>query len=86
MPEPSPPTDLVAGWLESWRWASALGWEFLETLWKLRPPEGLRTRLLAEARHTTAEYLKSPAFLELMRANLSAMTFSQRLMSPFRIH
>ena len=86
MPEPSPPSDLVAEWLDSWRWASALGWELLEALWRLRPPEELRTRLLAEARNTTAEYLRSPAFLELMRANMGALTFSQRLMSSFRIH
>jgi hypothetical protein len=55
-------------------------------MWGLRPPDGLRTRLLAEARRTTADYLRSPAFLELMRANLSAMSFSNRLLSPFRIH
>jgi hypothetical protein len=55
-------------------------------MWGLHPPEQLRTRLLAEARRTTADYLRSPAFLELMRANLSAMTFSNRFLSPFRIH
>ena len=86
MSEPSLPGGPLEQWFESWRWASTVGWDVLETMWGLRPPDGLRTRLLAEARRTTADYLRSPAFLELMRANLSAMSFSNRLLSPFRIH
>ncbi len=86
MSEPSEPGGPLAPWFDSWRWASTVGWDVMETLWGLRPPDRLRTRLLAEARRTTADYLRSPAFLELMRANLSAMSFSNRLLSPFRIH
>ena len=86
MPDPSQPADPVEHWFHSWRWANALGWDTLETLWGLQSPQRLRTRLLAEARQTAAEYLRSPAFLELMRMNLSAMTVSNRLISPIRIH
>ena len=86
MPESSPPAPYVEQWFDSWRQASALGWEYLETLCGLRPPQRLRSRLLAEARQTAAEYLRSPAFLELMRMNLSAMTIPNRLIQPFRIH
>jgi Ca2+-binding EF-hand superfamily protein len=86
MSERSPTDAYVEQWFDSWRNASALGWECLETLCGLRPPQRLRSRLLAEARQTTAEYLRSPAFLELMRVNLSAMTIPSRLIQPFRIH
>ena len=86
MSEPSARGGPLEHWFESYRWASTMGWDVLETLWGLRPPERLRAGLLAEARRTTADYLRSPAFLELMRANLSALSFSNRLLSPFRIH
>jgi hypothetical protein len=86
MPERSHPAACVEQWFDSWRSASALGWDCLETLCGLRPPQHLRSRLLAEARQTAAEYLRSPAFLELMRVNLSAMTIPGRFISPFRIH
>jgi hypothetical protein len=86
MPERSQPTAYVEQWFDSWRNASALGWDCLETLCGLRPPQQLRSRLLAEARQTAAEYLRSPAFLELMRMNLSAMTIPRRFIQPFRIH
>ena len=86
MPERNPPAAYVEQWFDSWRSASALGWDCLETLCGLRPPQRLRSRLLAEARQTAAEYLRSPAFLELMRMNLSAMSIQGRLMSSFRIH
>jgi hypothetical protein len=86
MPDPSQPPDPVEHWFHSWRWASTLGWDYLETLWGLQAPQRLRARWLAEARQTAAEYLRSPAFLELMRLNLSAMTVSNRLISPIRIH
>jgi hypothetical protein len=86
MPERSPPTAYLEQWFDSWRSASALGWDTLETLCGLRAPQRLRSLLLAEARQTAAEYLRSPAFLQLMRMNLSAMTIPSRLISPFRIH
>jgi hypothetical protein len=86
MPERSHPVAYVEQWFDSWRNASALGWEYLETLCGLRAPQRLRSRLLDEARQTAAEYLRSPAFLELMRMNLSAMTIPNRLIQPFRIH
>ncbi|HVV53170.1 MAG TPA: hypothetical protein VHO06_26165 [Polyangia bacterium] len=81
----APSAPAADRWFDAWRWGRALGWECLETLWGLRRPEQLRARLLAEARRTAAEVLRSPAFLELMRVNMGAMTLSGRLMSPFRI-
>jgi hypothetical protein len=86
MREHSQSAAYVEQWFDSWRHASALGWDCLETLCGLRPPQRLRSRLLDEARQTAAEYLRSPAFLELMRMNLSAMSIHSRLISPFRIH
>jgi hypothetical protein len=86
MPERSQPGAYIEQWFDSWRNASALGWDYLETLCGLRHPQRLRSRLLAEVRQTAAEYLRSPAFLELMRMNLSAMTIPSRLIQPFRIH
>jgi len=86
MSERSQPAAYVEQWFDSWRSASALGWDCLETLCGLRPPQRLRSRLLAEARQTAAEYMRSPAFLELMRMNLSAMSMHSRLMSSLRIH
>ncbi|HEY4392855.1 MAG TPA: hypothetical protein VGP64_02280 [Polyangia bacterium] len=72
--------------LDSWRSAHAVGWDCLETMWGLRPPQRLRDRLLTEVRQAVAIQLRSPAFLELMRWNLGAMTVSNRLTTPFRIH
>ena len=79
-------TFYVEEWLDSWRSARAIGWDYLETMWGLRPPQRLRDRLLAEVRQTVASQLRCPAFLEFMRWNLGAMTASTRLTSPFRIH
>jgi hypothetical protein len=73
-------------WLDSWRSAHAIGWDCLETMWGLRPPQRLRDRLLAEVRQAVAGQLRSPAFLEFMRWNLGAMTVSTRLTTPFQIH
>jgi hypothetical protein len=86
MSAPSRPPDPVERWFDSWRWASTLGWDALETLCGLQSPQRLRSRWLAEAREAAAEYLRSPAFLELMRLNLNTMTVSNRLISPIRIH
>ena len=77
---------LLDSWLDSWRSAHAVGWDYLETMWGLRPPERLRNRLLAEVRQAVQSQLRSAAFLELMRWNLGAMTLSTRLATPFRIH
>jgi len=76
----------LAEWLDSWRSAHAIGWDCLETMWGLRPPDRLRDRLLTEVRQAVAVQLRSQAFLEFMRWNLGAMTVSTRLTTPFRIH
>jgi hypothetical protein len=79
-------TRYVEEWFDSWRSAQAFGWEYLETMWGLRPPQRLRDRLLSEVRQAVASQLRSAAFLEFMRWNLGAMTVSTRLTTPFRIH
>jgi hypothetical protein len=89
MPTPSQPAQpalLVEQWFDAWRWAGTLGWETVETWLGLRAPQQVRSRWLAEARQTTSDYLRSAAFLQLMRVNLSTMTASSRLISPLRIH
>jgi hypothetical protein len=86
MPAPNQPAVLVEQWFDSWRWVSTLGWETLETMWGLRAPHQLRTRVLAEARQTMADHLRSPEFLRVMRAALQTATLSHRLTSPLRIH
>jgi hypothetical protein len=77
---------LVDQWFDSWRSAHALGWDCLETMWGLRAPQRLRSRLLAEVRQAVATQLRSQTFLELMRWNLGAMTLPTRLTTPFHIH
>jgi hypothetical protein len=79
-------TRYVEEWLDSWRSAHAIGWDYLETMWGLRPPQRLRDRLLGEVRQAVQSQLRSPAFLEFMRWNLGAMTVSTRFTTPFRIH
>jgi len=54
----------------------ALTWKRLEGLSALCDPRQLRSRWLADLRQLTADYLRSPAFLELMQSNLRAMTDS----------
>lgn len=81
-----PGVPQLVDWFDSWRSARAIGWDCLETMWGLRPPQRLRDRLLAEVRQAVATQLRSPAFLELMRWNLGAMTVSTRFATPFRTH
>ena len=57
-----------------WRSAAALGWGQLDRLAALHDPRQLRGWWLADMRQLTADYLKSPAFLALMRFNLTLLT------------
>jgi hypothetical protein len=54
-------------WIDWWRRGAALGWGMPD-------PRQLRNWWLADMRQLTAEYLKSPAFLALMRFNLALLT------------
>ncbi|HVX96784.1 MAG TPA: hypothetical protein VHK47_17850 [Polyangia bacterium] len=56
---------------------ASLGWRYLESLGAVADvydPLRLRAWWLGELRRMTAEYMRSPSFLELMRFNLTLMT------------
>jgi hypothetical protein len=57
-----------------WRSAAAICWGQLDRLAALHDPRQLRSWWLADMRQLTADYLKSPAFLALMRFNLTLLT------------
>jgi hypothetical protein len=61
-------------WFDWWRRAALLGWGQLDRLTALPDPHGLRERWLADLRRFSAEYTKSPAFLAMMRLNLTMLT------------
>jgi hypothetical protein len=61
-------------WLDWWRRAAALGWGNMEKLMALHDPRQLRNWWLADVRQLTTDYMRSPAFLALMRLNLSLLT------------
>jgi hypothetical protein len=60
-------------WFHWWRRAAALNWGQLERLLSLHDPRQLRGWWLADARQMTADYMRSPAFLALMRFNLTLL-------------
>jgi hypothetical protein len=66
---------------------SPRAWEHLQTLYQLGDPRQMQRRVLADMRALMADYVRSPAFLSLMRWNLNAMTSSplaSTLTSPSR--
>lgn len=69
-------------WLELYRCASAwgaLGLESFEYFLELRQR---RDRWLVELSQAMDRYLRSPAFLELMKLNLKAMSLPMRFVLP----
>ena len=73
-PWPEPPAasaPLGADWLDAWRGAVAFGWESLAKAAELSDPRQLRSWWLADLRQLTADYLRSPQFLALMKFNLT---------------
>jgi hypothetical protein len=60
-------------WLDAWRGAVALGWDSLAKLAALSDLRQLRSWWLADLRQVTAEYLRSPEFLALMKFNLTLL-------------
>jgi len=58
--------------------------EHLRALSDLCDPRQVQRRFLADLRALSADYVRSPAFLALMRWQLKAMTVSPQLWSPFR--
>ena len=63
---------------------SPLAREHVRALTDLCDPRQVQRRFLADLRALSAEYVRSPAFLALMRWQLKAMTVSPQLWSPFR--
>lgn len=61
-------------WFDWWRRTAALAWGNTETLMALHDPAQLRNWWLADFRQLTSDYMRSPAFLALMRLNLSLLT------------
>ena len=61
-------------WFDWWRRAATIGWGNLDRLAALGDPSQLRNWWLAELRRSTADYMKSPAFLAMMRFNITMMT------------
>jgi len=61
-------------WLDWWRRAAVLGWGNLDRLAALHDPRQMRSWWLADMRQLTADAIKSPAFLALMRFNLTLLT------------
>jgi hypothetical protein len=65
------PSPQIIDW---WRRAAALGWAGLDRLAAFHDPRQLRNWWLTDMRQLTADYMKSPAFLALMRFNLTMLT------------
>ena len=61
-------------WLDWWRRGAARGWGSLQRLAAPPDPRQLRSWWLADMRRLTADTLKSPAFLALMRFNIALLT------------
>jgi hypothetical protein len=61
-------------WFDWWRRAAALGWVHFDRLAALHDPHQMRDRWLSELRRYATDYTKSPAFLAMMRFNLTMLT------------
>jgi hypothetical protein len=70
-PLPLPLTALTERWLEVWRDGGAWGYGLL-TVGLYRDLRQMRQTWLADLTRTTDRYLRSPAFLELVRLGLRA--------------
>jgi hypothetical protein len=82
----APPRNALADpWLDLWRDAGAWGFGLMAVGW-LRDSRQLRRSWLADLTRTTDSYLRSPAFLELMRWGFAATVRSTSLVPrfPFR--
>ena len=65
---------LSINWFDWWRRAAAIGWGHLDRLAVLGDPRQLRNWWLSDLRQVTAEAMKSPAFLAMMRFNITLLT------------
>ena len=60
-------------WTGWWRQAAALNWGHMESLMALNDPRQLRSWWLADLRQFADDYMRSPAFLAVMRLNLTLL-------------
>jgi hypothetical protein len=60
--------------MDWWRRTAALSWDQMERLLALQDPRQLRSWWLADLRQLTADYMRSPAFLAVMRLNLTLLS------------
>ena len=63
-------------WLDWWRRTAAVSWGQMERLLSLHDPRKLRASWLTDARQMTSDYMRSPAFLAMMRLNLTLLNQS----------
>jgi hypothetical protein len=87
-PRETPPDPLAAfteQWLEWWRQASSLGFGGLAAGAVFPDYRQLQKLWLADLTQTMDRYMRSSAFLELMRCNLKTMTQSTELVAPSRL-
>jgi hypothetical protein len=61
-------------WFDWWRRAAQLGWGHLDRLAALHDPRQVRNWWLADLRGLTADTIRSPAFLAMMRFNITLLT------------
>jgi len=60
-------------WIAWWRRAAALNWGHMERLLSLHDPRELRAWWLADVRQMASDYMRSPAFLAMVRFNLTLL-------------
>lgn len=65
---------LSLDWFDWWRRAAAIGWGHLDRLAALNDPRQLRNLWLADLRRLSADFMKSPEFLAMIRFNLTLLT------------
>jgi hypothetical protein len=73
VPPGAPPARAPARELREWAWDAALDWRAFANLAALADPRHLRDLWLADLREVAAETLRSPAFLALMKFNLTLL-------------
>jgi hypothetical protein len=82
---------LSLSWFDLWRRAAALSWTHLDRLTALNDPRHLRGWFLDDWRTAATDYMRSPAFLAMMRLNLTLLTqptmikATQMMTSPFAL-
>jgi len=82
--EPDPFQLFAEPWRAWWSYTGACGRAGLEWMALWSDPAPLRSRWLAGVSQMLDRYVRSPAFLELTRHNLRALTALARLKSPIR--